>query len=106
MTATSIVAKAATVTLYALAALPFLAISMAHAEPASVKISDLDFSSPAHVAVFEDRVDHAANKLCASYAEPREMTMSAACRSAVQSEARDKLTMVEAQAAVTSLASR
>jgi UrcA family protein len=91
MTATSVVAKTAMIALYALAAMPFIAISMAHAEPATVKVSDLDFSRPAQVATFEQRVERAADQICAGYADPRELTRTAACHAAVQSEARDKL---------------
>ena len=102
---TSFIAKTANIALYALAALPFIAISMAHAEPATVKISDLNMSQPAHVEQFNSRVEKAANQVCASYTERRDLTQSAACTSAVRAEAVEKLGQSQQQATV-SVASR
>jgi UrcA family protein len=88
---TSFVEKTATVAMYALAALPFIALSAARAEPVTVKVSDLDMSRPAHVAVFQNRLERATDKICAGYTDPRNLTGTAACASAVHAEAMDKL---------------
>jgi UrcA family protein len=89
---TSLINKTATVALYALAALPLIAVSMARAEPATIKVSDLsNMSQPAQVQQFNARVDRAAEQVCANYAERREMNLTAACTSAVRAEAADKL---------------
>ncbi len=100
MTATALVARTANAAMYALAALPFIALAFAaHAEPATVKISDLNMSQPAQVEQFNQRVDHAVHQVCSSYASPRDLTMSAACASAVRAEAADKLSQAQQQAA-------
>ena len=100
------VEKTAAVAMYALAALPFIALGVARAEPATVRISDLNMSRPAHVQVFNDRVEHAANHICANYADRRNLTGVAACTSAVRAEAADKLALVQAQYTMSSVASR
>jgi UrcA family protein len=102
---TSFVEKTATVAMYALAALPFIALGFsAHAETATVKISDLNMSQPAQVQTFDRRVDQAAHQICASYAAPSNLGPSAACTAAVRAEAQDKLTQVREQSS--SVASR
>ena len=90
-------AKTANVFLLALAALPIIAISFARAEPASIKISDLNLSRPADVRILNARIDHAANVVCAS-PEARELARLAACRKAVRDEAKDQLSASQAQA--------
>jgi len=87
---TSLVEKTATIALYALAALPFIAISVAHAEPVTVRVSDLNMSQPAQVQQYEQRVNQAARQLCSSV-DARDLDQTAACTSAVKAEAADKL---------------
>jgi UrcA family protein len=86
----NIITKTATVALYALAALPFVAMSFAHAETATVKVSDLNMSQPAQVQQYDQRVDRAAHQLCDGYAQ-RDLGRGAACTQAVRSEAADKM---------------
>jgi UrcA family protein len=93
----SFITKTANIALYAVAALPFIALGVARAEPATVKISDLNMSQPAHVAQFNGRLDRATDKVCADYAAPRNLTPAAACASAVRSEAMDKLNQAQRQ---------
>jgi UrcA family protein len=102
---TSFVEKTATIALYALAALPFIAMSVAHAQPATVKISDLNMSQPAQVQEYDHRVNEAARQLCSSV-DRRDLDQQAACTSAVRAEAKDKLTQAEAQNARVDVASR
>ena len=104
---TSLIAKIAGAALFAVAALPAIAVSMARAEPATVRISDLDLSKASNLAAFHVRVDHAANKFCVGYTEPRNLTQQAACRDGVRTEAQAKLNEVQAsQAATLTVASR
>ena len=99
------VANTASVAMYALAALPFIALSTAHAE--TVKISDLRLSQPAQVEMLDARIDRAARRLCAERTDPRDLNRSAACVHAVRAEAMDKLAQAERQpAGAVSLASR
>jgi UrcA family protein len=97
MTST-LLAKTANLSLLALAALPIFALSLAHAEPASIKISDLDTSRPADMRTFEARVDHAANQVCVRGPEGRDLDRVAACRQAVRAEAMDKLSKSQSEA--------
>jgi len=103
---TSLVEKTATIALYALAALPFIAISVAHAEPVTVRVSDLSMSQPAQVQEFDHRVSQAARHLCSSI-DQRDLDQEAACAKAVRAEAADKLVQAQAAAArTTHIASR
>jgi UrcA family protein len=86
----TLLSKIATVAAIATAAFPAIALGFAHAEPATVRISDLDMSRPAHVAIYQARVERAADKLCASV-DGRDLARMAACRKAVHAEADDKL---------------
>jgi UrcA family protein len=92
------VAKLAAVATMGVAVLPWIALSVAHAEPATVRISDLNLSQPEQVAVLDARIDRAADQLCAGYATPRELALSAACRKAVRAEAKDKVAAAEHEA--------
>ena len=93
----ALLAKTANLSLLALAALPVIALSFAHAEPVSIKVSDLNLSRPADVRVLDARIDHVANQICAN-PEARELARLAACRKAVRAEAMDKLSTSQAQA--------
>ena len=103
---TNIVSNITNTALLGVALLPWIALSAAHAEPATVKISDLNMSRPANVATFNARVDRAADKFCASYADPRNLTASAACKSGVRAEAEGKLSQAQVANAGLTLASR
>ena len=104
---TSLIAKIAGAVLFAGAALPAVAVTMAHAEPASVRMSDLNLSKASNVAEFHARVDHAAQKFCTGSVDPRNLTQLAACRDGVRAEAQSKLNEVQAsQVASIAVASR
>jgi UrcA family protein len=94
----SFVAKVAGVATLGVALLPWIALSVARAEPATVKISDLNLSQPAAVAVLDARIARAADQVCASYATPQELNVSAACKHAVRAEAKDKVAAAEREA--------
>lgn len=94
---TDLITKTANVALFALAALPFVALATARAEPVTVRISDLNMSKPAHVQELNRRVDRASNQLCGEI-DARQLGPSAACSKAVHEEARDKLTERQAMA--------
>ena len=93
---TSLIAKIASVALFGVAALPAIAVTMAHAEPASVRVSDLDLSKASNVAAFHVRVDQAAQKFCTGSVDPRNLTQLAACRDGVRAEAQSRLNEVQA----------
>jgi UrcA family protein len=95
---TSVINKTAMIALYAVAALPFVAISFAHAEPVTVKVSDLNMSQPAQVQQYDQRVDRAARQICATYSDPRDLDRTAACKTAVRAEAADKLNQAQSMA--------
>ena len=98
MNANTLLAKTANVSLLALAALPMFALTLAHAEPASIKVSDLDTSRPADMRTFDARVDEAANKVCVRAPDGRDLSRVAACRQAVRAEAMDKLQRSQSEA--------
>ena len=93
----TLMTKLSNIALIALAASPLIAVSLAHAEPAAIKVSDLNTQRPADMRVFDARVDHAANKVCVT-AESRGLDRQAACRVAVREEAQDKLNKSQAEA--------
>ncbi len=100
----SIVNKTAIAATLGLAALPWIALSVAHAQPATVQISDLTQGTPAQVETFNRRVDQAANQLCAGRADPRNLEQTAACKAAVHEEADAKF--AEAKSGSMAVASR
>ena len=90
--------------LFAVAVLPIVALSAARAEPATIRISDLNLSQPAAVETFNARVDHAAYQVCSGVVD---LTQAAACKASVRQEAMDKLSQAEAaQVATLTVASR
>lgn len=103
---TNFVSNISNTAMLGVALLPWIALGTAHAEPATIKISDLNMSRPAQVAIFEARVDQAAGKVCASYVDPRRLDASAACRQAVRAEAEGKLSQAQVANAGLTLASR
>ena len=96
-----VIAKSAAIASLAIAALPFIALGAAHAQTATVRVSDLSLSRPAHVQVLNGRIDQAADKFCADYADQRDLGRVAACKSAVRAELQEK-----AKAASVTVASR
>jgi len=94
----TLLSKTATLSLMALAAFPTVSLAFAHAEPAAIRISDLNMSRPADVRVLDARVDHAANKVCATGAEVRDLSRFDACLKAVRAEAHDKIPALQTQA--------
>ena len=97
-----LLAETANLSLLALAALPIIALSVAHAEPAPVKVSDLNMSRPADVRTFDARVERAASRVCISVIDRRELSRQEACRQAVKAEAMDKLSATRTQARASS----
>jgi len=87
----NLITKTANIALFAVAALPFIALAAARAEPVTVRVSDLNMSKPAHVQEFNHRLDRAAAQICNGQIDPRQLGPSAACVAAVQSEAADKM---------------
>ena len=100
----SLISKIAGAALFAIAALPAVAVTYARAEPAVIQVSDLDLSKANSVAAFHARVERAAVKVCTTAVDPRNLSGQAACRESVRAEAMDKLD--EAQAAKVTVASR
>ena len=86
----SLIAKSAAVATLAVAALPFIALGSAHAQTATVQISDLSMSRPVQVQEFKNRVDQAADQFCAGYTDPRNLNGVAACKSGVRAELEEK----------------
>jgi len=87
----NLIDKASGIGLLALAALPMVSLSAAHAQTATVKISDLDLRQPAQVAVFEQRLDRAADKVCIGRVTFKDLQATSACKRAVRAEAMEKL---------------
>ena len=81
----ALLAKAANVSLMALAAVPLIAVSLAHAEPATIKFSDLNMSRPSDQRTFEARVAKAADQVCSAI-DGRELANVQACREQVRAE--------------------
>jgi len=100
------ITRVGTATLMGAALLPWIALSVAHAEPATIKISDLNMSRPAHVAVFNARVERAADKFCAGKVDTRSLQALNACKRAVREDAADQMSQVLAKNAGMTLASR
>lgn len=90
----NITARIASVATLALAILPAAALSTAHAETANthyahqtVRVADLNLASATGKAAFDQRIETAARRFCAS---ERGMDMQAACRAGVRVEAKEK----------------
>jgi UrcA family protein len=103
---TNFVTNISNTAMLGVALLPWIALGSAHAQPATIKISDLNMSRPAHVAIFEARVDRAAGKVCASYVDVRNLGATASCKQAVRAEAEGKLSQAQVANAGMTLASR
>ena len=94
----SFITKSAAVASLAIAARPCIALGAAHAQTASVQISDLNMSRPAQVQEFNNRVDQAADQFCAGYTDPRNLNGVAACKSGVRAELQEKAAAVQLSA--------
>lgn len=92
------ITRSAAVASLAIAALPFIALGAAHAQTASVQISDLNTSRPAQVQEFNNRVDQAADQFCAGYTDPRNLNGVAACKSGVRAELQEKVAAAQLSA--------
>jgi UrcA family protein len=80
----------------ALAVLPMASLATA-AHATTVKVSDLNLASPAGVAAYNQRADHAARTYCSN---ERAISAVAACRKGVAVELSEKLDAIRtAQAA-------
>lgn len=103
----NLIDKASGIGLLALAALPMMSLTAAHAQTATVKISDLDLRQAAQAAVFEQRLDRAANKVCNGRVTFHDLRALSVCKGAVRAEAMDKLAAHDQSAArAVQLASR
>jgi UrcA family protein len=70
----------------AMAAVPLSAVvSVAHAAEVRIPVADLDLSNPADAARFQERVDHAAKRLCHDGGQP--LSYQSVCRAAVRRDA-------------------
>jgi len=90
-----IVGRVAGIATLALAALPVAALTTtaAHAAPtpAHVRIGDLDLGTRAGLTAFDQRVEKAGQAMCGGQ---RELAVRNACRDAVRTEAREKLSQI------------
>lgn len=87
---TNFTARIASVATLALALVPAVALSTAHAAehvPASVRVADIDFATPAGQATFAQRLDAAARQFCS---REQALDIRAGCEAGVKSEVRAK----------------
>ena len=89
----------ATVTLAAVPALGLLQAAHAAEPTARILVGDLNLNDPAQVAVFETRVDTAANGVCSerARANPGGDFTIAGCKSAAHKQAAAQLSKVQRQ---------
>lgn len=88
---TDFLSRLANVSLLALAAMPLVALSLAHAEPLHIQVSDLDLSQPGQRAILDSRIARAADQYCLNSEDRRDLALLNACRSAVRKEALEQL---------------
>src|ERR1700734_2887464 len=75
-----------TIATIAMAAVPLSAVvTVAHAAEVRIQVADLDLSNPADAARFQERVGHAANRLC--YGGGQSLSYQSVCREAVRRDA-------------------
>lgn len=87
---TDLLTKTANLSLLALAALPLIALSVAHADPVTVRTSDLDLSQPAQVAILNARIERAAKQYCDD-AGSQNLSRRNACIADFKAEAMDQV---------------
>lgn len=83
----------------ALAAVPMVALSTtAYAAPTSIRVQDLDLSSAAGQATFEQRAEAAAEAFCKAQTRPvsRLRVAQDDCKAAVKAEVSEKFEIVQA----------
>ncbi|HEY9235684.1 MULTISPECIES: UrcA family protein [Phenylobacterium] len=89
-----------------LATVPALALATgAHAAPAVVKVSDIDFGSAHGARTLEKRINAAVQDVCDADGRTS-LGTRAACAEGVRSEARDQIAQFAAQTPATHLARR
>jgi UrcA family protein len=81
----ALLAKTANLSLLALAAAPLLAVSLAHAEPVKVTISDLNLARPSDQRILDARIAKAADQYC-SIIDHRELARVQDCKDAVRAD--------------------
>jgi UrcA family protein len=82
----NVTARIASIATLALASLPLLALSTAHAAD-RVHVSDLNLTTASGKAVFAQRVDHTARNFCVT---ERNLALKSACEAGVRTEANEK----------------
>lgn len=87
----SLITKFGAAAMMAAAVTPFIAVAAAHAQPVAVRVSDLNLSRPAQVAILNGRIEHVAHQICDSHADRRDIGTYGACVSAVRAEADAKV---------------
>ncbi len=92
----SLITKFGAAAMMAAAITPFVAVAAAHAQPVAVRVSDLNLSRPAQVAVLNARIEHVAHQICDGRADPRNIGTYGACVSAVRAEANAKVSAFQA----------
>ena len=100
MKTNALIYKTANLSLLALAAVPLISLGFARAEPAAIKLSDLNMSRPADVQTLHARIDRAANKVCVSGPDVRDLDRFDSCLKSVRAEAVDKIPAAQAQVRV------
>jgi UrcA family protein len=87
MNTSRITSRISGIAMLALAALPLAALTTAARAGEHVHTADLNLASPTGRAIFDQRVDHAAKRLCVV---ERSVTGKAACQAGVHAEANEK----------------
>src|SRR5436190_1246336 len=72
-------------------AMAAIAFTSASAQPAAVKVSDLNLSDPAQVQKLNSRITNAAHEFCIDADMSRDLTRMADCESSVRAEVMEKL---------------
>jgi UrcA family protein len=93
---TEFLSKLANASLLALAALPLIALGVAHAQPVRINISDIDLNNPAQTATLDARIDQAAAKFCSRFGYAVELARRNACTSGIRDEALEQVQAIRA----------
>jgi UrcA family protein len=84
----NITARISNIAMLALAILPAAALTTAAHAQTAVRVGDLNLATASGKAVYEQRLNTAARQYCSGEAQ---MSVRAACQSAVRAEVNDKL---------------
>ncbi|HEY2356284.1 MAG TPA: UrcA family protein [Phenylobacterium sp.] len=84
----NITARISNIAMLALAVLPAAALTTAAHAQTAVRVGDLNLASASGKAVYEQRLNSAARQYCSGEAQ---MSVRAACETAVRAEVNDKL---------------